>query len=1346
MPLGGRYSALAGGGRSSVGLVPRPTRTRSAPPRPIVRAVTEARLAELTVRDEHRLRRRVERLARVEDPEAQARLDAELAGAEARIARRRASVPPVSYPPQLPVSERKDDLLAAIRDHQVVVVAGETGSGKTTQLPKICLELGRGVRGAIAHTQPRRLAARTVAERIADELDVPLGEAVGYAVRFSDRSREDTLVRLVTDGLLLAETQHDKLLRRYDTIIVDEAHERSLNIDFLLGYLARILPRRPDLKVIITSATIDPERFSRHFGGAPIVEVSGRTYPVEVRYRPVADPEDPDRDQTDAIGDAVEELLAEREGDVLVFLSGEREIRDTADALTGRLRADIDVLPLYARLSTREQQRVFKPHGGRRVVLATNVAETSLTVPGIRYVVDPGTARISRYSARLKVQRLPIEPISQASADQRKGRCGRVAEGICVRLFTEEDFEERPRFTDPEILRTNLASVILQMAAAGLGDIEDFPFLDPPDRRQVRDGVRLLQELAAFDGDERLTPLGRRLAQLPVDPRLGRMVLEADAHGCAGEVIVIAAALSIQDPRERPADKRAAADQSHARFSDEQSDFIAFLNLWRYLREQQRALSGNQFRKRCHAEFLHHLRVREWQDLVGQLRQAAKGVGIAFTQPTSSASRGTQPTSSASTGTQPTSSASTGNETPAEPEPIHLALLSGLLSHLGLKDPSRREYQGARGARFAIFPGSALARKPPTWVMVAELVETSRLWGRTAAKIDPRWVEPLAEHLIKRTYEEPHWERKRGSVVATERATLYGLPIVTGRKVAYGRIDPDLSRGLFIRRALVEGDWETRHAFYAANRRLLEEVEELEHRARRRDIVVDDQALYDFYDARIPADVVSAAHFDRWWKDERRRHPDRLDLTREDLVGDAAASLDQRALPEAWQQGEETMRLSYVFDPGSERDGVTVHVPLKRLPQLRPIGFDWLVPALRLELITALIRSLPKELRRQLVPVPELAAAVLERLQPRREPVLDALACELERMRGVRIPRDAWDLDRLPPHLRMTFRVEDERGALVAEGSDLDALREQVRPRLREELSAAASPLAAHGLREWTIGTLPKVVALPGTGRAVRGYPALVDEGDAVGVRVLETPEAQREAMRLGTRKLIALNVPSPIRSVQGGLGNAAQLALAAAPHGRPRAVLEDATLAALEGLIAAAGGPAWDEAGFARLRAHVAGNLVDTTTRAVERVVAILDAAREVERRLEPLASAGLAPARADVESQLRRLVHPGFVTATGVERLADVERYLRAAARRLERLPNAPAPDLDRMRAVHELEAALERRLESWPAGRPVPAALREVPWLLEELRVSHFAQALGTRGQVSSKRIRKAIDEAA
>jgi ATP-dependent helicase HrpA len=1200
----------------------------------------------------------------------------------------------ISYPPELPISARRDELLETIRDNQVVVVAGETGSGKTTQLPKLCLELGRE---RIAHTQPRRLAARTVAARIAEELRVPLGGEVGYAVRFNDRSTADTRIRLMTDGLLLAETSHDRRLRRYDTIIVDEAHERSLNIDFLLGYVHRLLPRRPDLKLIITSATIDPQRFSAHFGDAPIVEVSGRTYPVEVRYRPV---EDADRDQEDAIADAVEELQRVGPGDVLVFLSGEREIRDTADVLRGRLRQDVEVLPLYARLSAAEQQRVFQRHSRRRVVLATNVAETSLTVPGIHYVVDPGTARISRYSARLKVQRLPIEPISQASADQRKGRCGRVASGICVRLYGEDDFEERPRFTDPEIQRTSLASVILQMAAAGLGDIEDFPFIDPPDRRQVRDGITLLEELGALRAGK-LTKIGRRLAELPVDPRMARMVLEADKLGCATEVIVIAAALSIQDVRERPQDKAAQADQSHARFVDPDSDFIAYLNLWRYLRERQRELSSNQFRKRCLAEYLHHLRIREWQDLVEQLRQAAKGVGVTF------------------------------NRTPAEPHDMHVAVLSGLLSHVGLRDD--REYQAARGARFTIWPGSALARRPPDWVMAGELVETSRVWGRTVARIDPRWIEPLAQHLVKRTYSEPRWSAKRGSVVATERVTLFGLPIVTDRTVQYGRIDPALSRELFIRRALVEGDWETRHEFLAQNQRLVAEVEALEDRARRRDILVDDEALFGFYAERIPDDVVSAAHFDRWWRDARRSDPRLLTFPRELLM--RGTPDDPRAWPETWKQGDLELALSYRFEPGAEDDGVTVHVPLAVLGQLRPDRFEWLVPGLREELVTTLLRSLPKELRRPLVPVPETAAAVLAALRPRRRPLLDDMAEQIERLRGVRVPVSAFALGRLPPHLRVTFQVEDEQRGVLARGKDLAAVREAVRPRLRAELTAAAGSLERHGETAWTMGTLPRSVTLPGTGAAVTAYPALVDEGDAVGVRTFETPAAQQAAMALGTRRLLLLTSPSPARWVAGRLGNAARLVVTPA-------VLEDASAAAVDALVAEAGGPAWDDAGFARLRDVVAGSLAERTLAIVDQVVRILDLAREVEQRLEPLTAVPLQPARADVREQLRRLVFPGFVATTGAARLADVERYLRAALRRLERLPDAVAVDRDRMNAIHELERLYRERL----TATSQPEALRDVPWMLEELRVSHYAQALGVRGGVSGKRIRRLLDQVA
>jgi ATP-dependent helicase HrpA len=1254
-------------------------------------------------------------------PDAQAE-QTRSARAEARIDKRRAAVPRVTYPSELPVSQHRDELMEAIRDNQVVVVAGETGSGKTTQIPKICLELGRGVEGMIGHTQPRRLAARTVAERIAEELKVPLGGAVGYSVRFNDRAGADTLVRLMTDGLLLAEITRDRLLRRYDTIIIDEAHERSLNIDFLLGYLKRILPQRPDLKVIITSATIDPERFSRHFDDAPVVEVSGRTYPVEVRYRPVVDPNDSDaagagrdRDEVDAVGDAVDELMRERHGDILVFLSGEREIRDAADALRGRLAADVEILPLYARLSSEEQQRVFKPHSGRRIVLSTNVAETSLTVPGIRYVIDPGNARISRYSARLKVQRLPIEPISQASADQRKGRSGRTSPGICIRLYTEEDFEERPRFTEPEILRTSLAAVILQMAAVGLGAVEDFPFLDPPDRRQIRDGLNLLNELGAIEPAEeadgpRLTELGRRLARLPVDPRMGRMVLEADKRGCADEVIVIAAGLSIQDPRERPADQQAAADQSHARFADKEgSDFLAYLNLWRYFQEQQRELSGNQFRKRCRAEFLHYLRVREWQDLVGQLRQAAKSAGVKL------------------------------NQTPAEPEDIHRAILAGLLSHVGMKDASskRREYLGGRGARFAIFPGSSLARKQPAWVMAAELVETSRLWGREAARIQPQWIEPLAEHLVTRSYSEPRWDRRRGSVVATERVTLYGLPIVPGRTVPYGRIDPELARELFIRSALVERDWDTRHDFFQANGRLLEEAEALEHRTRRRDIVVNDQVLFDFYDERIPADVVSGAHLDRWWRDERGKDPERLTMPRALLIPDNGA--DAQQWPTGWRQGDLILKLGYRFEPGMENDGVTAHVPLTALAGLRPDGFEWLVPGLRLELVTTLIRSLPKDLRRPLVPVPDVAAGVLERLKPRSEPLLGALARELETLRGVRIPPGAWDLTRLPPHLRMTYRVEDEDGTPVAEGNDIYALREQVRPRLRAQLAASTGDLEQHGLTAWTIGTLPREVELHG----VSAYPALIDEGDAVGVQVLETPDAQRAAMQAGTRRLLLLGAAGPQRYMRDRLDGAAQLTLAAAPHGSAADVLVDATEAAADALIAEAGGPAWDAAGFERLRVHVAGELADRATAVLDQVVRILDLAREVLLALDPLTAEPLQEARDDIAHQLEGLVYAGFAQSTGAQRLPDVERYLQAMLRRLERLPNAPGPDRDRMSVVHELEDAYERRLEEWPAGRPLSAPLGEVGWMLEELRVSQFAQGLGVRGPVSAKRIRKALE---
>ena len=1205
------------------------------------------------------------------------------------------------YPPELPLTGRKDDILAAIRDHQVVIVAGETGSGKTTQLPKICLELGRGSAGLIGHTQPRRLAARTVAERIAEELDTPLGEVVGYQVRFTARVGGQTRVKLMTDGILLAEIAQDRLLRRYDTLIIDEAHERSLNVDFILGYLRRLLPRRPDLKVVITSATIDVERFSHHFDNAPVIEVSGRTYPVQLRYRPP----DEETDQVEAIGAAVDELAAVGPGDILVFLSGEREIRDTADALAGRVRPGTEILPLFARLSTVEQHRVFAPHPGRRIVLATNVAETSLTVPGIRYVVDPGTARISRYSHRLKVQRLPIEPVSQASANQRAGRCGRVAEGICIRLYDEKDFLARPEFTDPEILRTNLASVILQMAALGLGEVAEFPFLDPPDRRAIRDGTELLVELGALDADHKLTKLGRRLAQVPIDPRLGRMVLAGDEQGALREVLVIAAALSIQDPRERPADRQDAATQAHARFRDKESDFASYLNLWHYLMDKQKELSGNQFRKLCRAEFLNYLRVREWQDLHTQIRQVARTLGGSL------------------------------NSTPAEPAQIHRALLSGLLSHVGVKDPEKGDYLGARGARFAVFPGSTLFRRTPRWVMAAELVETNRLWARVCARIEPQWLEPLADHLVKRSYSEPHWDRERGAVMAYERVTLYGIPIVTRRLVNYGRVDAPLARELFIRHALVEGDWETRHRFFHDNAKLLAEVEELEHRARRRDIVVDDAVLFAFYDRRVGPDVVSGRHFDTWWKKTRQAQPDLLTLDRATLLTATAGAVRAEDFPSAWRQGPLELPLRYRFQPGAADDGVTVEVPLPVLGRVAPAAFAWQVPGLREELVIALIRTLPKPLRREFVPVPDYARAALAQLSTMDGDLLDALELGLRRLAGVPVPHDAWQPDKVPEHLKMNFRVLDESGAVVGEGRDLAQLQRELGSRIRESLAQALPSQA--GLRDWTVGTLPQTVEQIRAGYRVTGYPALVDEGDSVAVRVFETAAEQRIAHRAGVRRLLRLALPAPATVVQGRLDNAAKLALLRSPHGNVNALLDDCADCAVDALMPQ---PPWDEAGYRAVLVRVRGGLTATVVAVLGQVRQIVALATEVAPRID----AAPEPARTDLRDQLAGLVYPGFVTATGWSQLPQLPRYLRAAQRRLDRLAENPARDRDQLRAISDVQREYAELSAQAPPGHPAREALDRIRWMIEELRVAVYAQALGTAYPVSDKRIRRALDE--
>ncbi|MET9734263.1 ATP-dependent RNA helicase HrpA [Streptomyces sp. NPDC006458] len=1309
-----------------------------------------SRLTELSLREAHRLGRRLEGARKIRKPEARtavlAEIETEVAKAEERMAERRARVPGVTYPEQLPVSQKKDEIAAAIRDHQVVIVAGETGSGKTTQIPKICMELGRGVRGMIGHTQPRRIAARTVAERVAEELRTPLGEAVGWKVRFTDQVNPDaTFVKLMTDGILLAEIQTDSELRAYDTIIIDEAHERSLNIDFLLGYLAQLLPKRPDLKVVITSATIDPERFSRHFSDAPIVEVSGRTYPVEVRYRPLLeeDSEDADRDQITAITDAVEELMGEGKGDILVFLSGEREIRDTADALTKKQYRFTEVLPLYARLSHAEQHRVFQPHTGRRIVLATNVAETSLTVPGIKYVIDPGFARISRYSHRTKVQRLPIEAISQASANQRKGRCGRTSDGVCIRLYAEDDFLARPEFTDPEILRTNLASVILQMTAAGLGDIEKFPFIDPPDHRNIRDGVQLLQELGALDPAEkdprkRLTQTGRKLAQLPVDPRLARMVLEADRNGCVREVMVIAAALSIQDPRERPAEKQAQADQQHARFRDETSDFLAYLNLWRYVREQQKERGSSSFRRMCKQEYLNFLRIREWQDIYSQLRTVAKQMGIHPDETPSD--QGAPP--------------------PGAPvDRIHVSLLAGLLSHIGMKDVkdgNKNEYLGARSAKFAIFPGSALFRKQPRFVMSAELVETSRLWARVNAKIEPEWVEPLAGHLIKRTYSEPHWEKDQAAVMAYEKVTLYGVPIVVQRKVNYGRIDPEVSRELFIRNALVEGDWRTHHKFFADNRKLLSEVEELEHRARRRDIVVDDETLFDFYEQRVPEHVVSGAHFDSWWKRQRQEQPEFLDFERAMLIRESAEAVTKDDYPDSWRQGQLKFRVTYQFEPGADADGVTVHIPLQVLNQVTEEGFDWQIPGLREELVTELIRSLPKPIRRHYVPAPNFAKRFLDSAVPLQEPLTVTMARELKRMVGVPFEADDFDGARVPDHLRITFRIVDERRRKLAEDKDLEALRLRLKPKARQALSQAAAATASReggeslerrGLTDWSIGSLSRVFETRRAGQPVKAYPALVDDGDTVSVRLFDTEAEQAEAMWKGTRRLILRNIPvNPAKFASDRLTNAQKLALSANPHGSTQALFDDCAMAAADKLIADFGGPAWDEESYRKLFDKVRAEIVDTTVRAVGQVQQVLAAWQACERRLKAVRSPALLANLADVRAQLDALVKPGFVTEAGLARLPHLMRYLVAADRRLQQMPTGVQRDTTRMEKVHDMQDEYAWLLEQLPTGRPVPASVRDIRWMIEELRVSYFAHALGTAYPVSDKRIVKAIDAAA
>ena len=1367
----------------------------------------------------------------------------------------------ITYPEELPVSERHDDIMNAIRDNQVVIIAGETGSGKTTQIPKMCLELGLGEKGLIGHTQPRRLAARSVAERIAEELGQKIGETVGYQVRFTSEVGEHSAIKLMTDGILLAEIQNDKLLRRYSTLIIDEAHERSLNIDFILGYLKRILPQRPDLKVIITSATIDPERFARHFSPSyvpgrgiideslsdeereiaeailpddapPIIEVSGRTYPVEIRYRPLEgdelylDDEEvaEDRDPTDAILDAVKELSKEAPGDILIFFSGEREIRDAKDAIEAMVlkspRLNYEVLPLYARLSLAEQHRVFSPGSRPRIVLATNVAETSLTVPGIKYVIDTGTARISRYSARTKVQRLPIERISQASANQRSGRCGRVSDGIAIRLYSAEDFNSRPEFTDPEILRTNLAAVILQMIAIGVvrepGDISRFPFVQPPASRAINDGVNLLRELGALTERTRrkgrggnnsatLTAIGRAMAAFPVDPRLARMIIEGGRRGCAKEMMVLAAALTIQDPRERPADVRAEADAVHARFVDDTSDFSSFLLLWDYINEQQAALSSSQLRKMCHREYINYLRIREWQDLFAQLREMGRTANI-------HASGGRDINAS------------------AHEVDIHKSLLTGLLSHVGVKEEREkdskgrtrgpREYLGARGTKFAIFPGSGLFKKGPDWVLSAELVETSRLWARTNAAIEPQWIEEVGKHLISVQYSEPHWSLSSGAAVAYAKGTLFGLTIYADRPVQYARVDAAAAREIFIQSALVEGQWHTQHKFYLRNQRALAEVEELEARLRRRDLRVDDSVLFAFYDARVPAHVTDVRAFDKWWKQARLEDDNFLDFNPEKLINEEAADYDDSQFPRQWVQrtdsGELTLDLRYEYAPtagvggarteAAKRDGVAVQVPILFLNQLSPEPFRWQIPGLRHELVTALIKSLPKAIRRNFVPAPDVAraacAALEEDYSPATDELIPSLALVLRRLRGVVVEPEAFNWDAVPEHLKMGFQVRNARNKILGESKDLRALQQQLHKEIRSALAdslgasdeamakmvalaqggsgnsggsgnasgparpgsakGAKSPAkgtqaeagASGGVREVTgltafpadmfpDGAIPRKVQRIIATQAVNGYPALVDEGSSVGLRIFPTEAEQLHAQRRGIIRLLQLQVPSPVRYVSEHLSHKEKIVFTQNPHGSIDELIRDCTVAALDHLVPHT--PIFTHAEYSELYEHVRAELIETVFDVTKLVAEILSEATALKKAIKKATSLTTMHAVSDVKAQMENLVYPGFVAKTGYDQLVHLPRYLKAAQVRLTKLGPNLHRDNQLMLTVQDLEDSYDNAVKSLPAGTIVPDALRRVNWMIEELRVSFFAQELGTAYTVSEKRIAKAQREA-
>jgi ATP-dependent helicase HrpA len=1224
---------------------------------------------------------------------------------------------PAAFPEGLPVSERVDDIREAIENHQVVIIAGETGSGKTTQIPKICMNAGRGIRGLIGHTQPRRIAARSVAARIAEEIGEQTGQQIGYQVRFADNTTEQSRVKVMTDGILLAEVQHDRFLDRYDTLIIDEAHERSLNIDFLLGYLRQLLPKRPDLKVIITSATIEVGRFSEFFNKAPVIEVSGRTYPVDIRYRPLAGDED-DRDQswTDGVLAALDEIeqheRSEKQppGDVLVFLPGEREIRNLSKVLRHAELKHTEVLPLYSRLSNQEQNRVFQAHRGRRLVLSTNVAETSLTVPGIRYVIDTGVARISRYSVRSKIQRLPVEAVSQASANQRAGRCGRVAPGICFRLYDETDFLNRPEYTDPEILRTNLASVILQMATSGLGEIRHFPFLEAPDRRQVNDGYKLLEELSAVDDKRRVTRLGRTMARLPLDPRLARMLVTSADHGSLAETLIIIAGLSVQDPRDRPQDKQQAADQAHAPFNDKESDFLTLLNIWNFYEEQRQELSQNQMKKVCQKHFLSWMRMREWRDTHRQLRLICREQNLA------------------------------PNKNAASYEALHKAILAGLLGQVAVKT-EKKEYLATRNRKVMIFPGSKVAKTGPKWIVATEIVETSRVFARMVASVQPEWIEPLAGHVVKHHYSEPHWEQKRAQVMGYERVSLYGLDIVARRRIAYSQIDPVECRNLFIRRALVEGDYQSKAPFIARNRDMLDTVENLEKKTRRRDLLVDDETLAAFYDERLPADIVSGRHFERWWKSLPAKELKALELTEDDILQRPVDARADQLYPDYLEWEGVRYPLSYEFEPTSERDGVSLQVPLMALKQIPARRLEWLVPGLLREKCIALVKGLPKALRRNFVPVPDVVDAALADMQPSNAPLTQVLGEQLRRMTGVTIAPDAWPEAELPRHLRMNLSVVGDGGKVITESRDTAELQAQLEGKAKEALASVASrdktEAQEASYEGWQFGDLPRQVHTEKGGMQITVYPALEDLGKRVRqTRCLDALVAEQTS-RKGVARLIINRFGKTLEDLERKLPGFHQSALMFAPVGQAKVLLDDLLLATamqhfLEGELPRS--QSQFEAVFDRHR----GDFIPALEQADKHLYQAMCGYQKVAKRLKGKISLAQANSMADLRFQLQNLVYPGFLVATPPEWLAEFGRYFEAALVRLEKMPREMGREREFLHTIEPLWSQYASKRDEQQRQGVHDPELITYRWMLEEFRVSFFAQQLGTAMTVSVKRL--------